>query len=140
MVTVIDKRAGIKENQDHKENNRDLGSENMEKDPISDEEESLSPEQYFSLLSNLMMQLPPEIMLDFVMQLSVERAWTALGLRVDPITNKTKVIPSDARLLIETGDFLFKNLGKNLPPDRAREIKNTLATLKLNFVDLTEKK
>lgn len=160
MVTVVDKRktnedlsdtGEIKENPSETTNTEEIsaaempqnssqteesGSDNAGED-IGGENENipLSPDQFFSLLSSLMLQLPPTVMLEFMLQMTLERAWTTLGLHADPVSGETEIDLNSSKKLIECADFLLNSAADSMSPDQAAQTRTALSTLKMNYAD-----
>lgn len=64
----------------------------------------------------------------------IEQAWVQLGLRLAPGATETHTDLKQAKLAIDTLAYLKDALGENLLPDEKREVEQTLATLRLNYV------
>lgn len=63
-----------------------------------------------------------------------EQAWVQLGLQLAPGKSELKQDLKQARLAIDTVDYIVKALGDNLNAQEQREVEQLLATLRMNFV------
>ena len=61
-----------------------------------------------------------------------------LGKLVNPLTNKTEVNLEGAQITIDMLAMLEARTRGNLEPDEERMLKSTLATLRLNYVEVAE--
>lgn len=85
---------------------------------------------------------PDEINKALFSQLVVMFATSAMqqmGKLMNPVTKKVEVSLEGAEATIELLDMLEAKTKGNLDPDEERLLKDTLMSLKLNFVELMEK-
>lgn len=129
MVNVIDRRKTRDVSTD--ENAADLSDVKT-----GQSAEAVSADQFFSILSSLLLQLPPAIMLEFMMQICLERAWTTLGLRADPTHPEQSAIDLVAtKRLIDSADAMLNNISDTISSEQVSQTRTALSTLKLNYAD-----
>jgi len=63
-----------------------------------------------------------------------------LGKIINPVTGKTEMNLEAAQATIDTLDMLFAKTRGNLDADEERLMKDTLASLKMNFVETSEER
>ena len=77
-------------------------------------------------------------LLGLFLGLLAEKAWQTMGLRTKPGTDKTETDFDQARVAIDTVDFLVEKVQPRLPVDERRRLVGLAADLKLNYVRLTK--
>ena len=77
-------------------------------------------------------------LLGLFLGLLAEKAWQTMGLRTKPGTDKTETDFDQARVAIDTVDFLVEKVQPRLPDDERRRLEGLAADLKLNYVRLTK--
>ena len=66
--------------------------------------------------------------------LLASQAWIFMGLVINPIEGKITKDLAQAKLAIDTMDFLFPRISPHLNDNEKNEMKNLLVNLQLNFV------
>lgn len=61
-------------------------------------------------------------------------AWRWMGLVMDPVTHKIERDLAQARVAIDCMEALFKQVEAGMPGDQARQFRQTLNDLRVNFV------
>jgi len=77
-------------------------------------------------------------LLGLLLGLLAEKAWQTMGLRTKPGTDKIETDFDQARVAIDTVDFLVEKVQPRLPDDERRRLEGLAADLKLNYVRLTK--
>jgi hypothetical protein len=62
------------------------------------------------------------------------QSFVTMGLLVNPRTNKIEKDMKQARIAIDTFEFILKQIDANLSEEEKRHLNNLLSDLKLNFV------
>jgi hypothetical protein len=62
------------------------------------------------------------------------QSFVTMGLLVNPRTNKIEKDMKQARIAIDTFEFILKQIDTNLSEEEKRHLNNLLSDLKLNFV------
>ena len=62
-------------------------------------------------------------------------AWQRLGLTMDPLTGNIQRDLSDARIAIDAVAYMVEQIGDNVPQEQKRALRDTLADLRVNFVE-----
>jgi uncharacterized protein DUF1844 len=78
-------------------------------------------------------------LLRWCVSLLASSAWQAMGLLPDQATKKTERKLDDARLVIDATGSLIDHLRPRVDVAERRELDTLLATLRLNFVEQTNK-
>ncbi|MCD6310729.1 MAG: DUF1844 domain-containing protein [Candidatus Eremiobacteraeota bacterium] len=69
--------------------------------------------------------------------LLASQAWIFMGFVMNPVEGKITKDITQARLAIDTIDFMYPRLEPNLDDREKREMKNILDNLKLNFIQVS---
>ena len=68
------------------------------------------------------------------------KAWETMGLRVKPGTDKIEKDFDQARIAIDTVDFLVQKLKSRIPEAERSRLESMVGDLKLNFVRASQPK
>ena len=64
----------------------------------------------------------------------VEQAWVQMGVQLAPGAKELKTDLKQARIAIDTVNFMKDALSDNLDPTEKREVEQLLATLRMNYI------
>lgn len=76
----------------------------------------------------------------FSIGLLIDQAWQKMGLVADPVSGKVERNMDEARLAIDTIALLLEHVKPHLASSDYDQIRQTLTTLRINFVEQTTKK
>lgn len=79
-------------------------------------------------------------MVNFVIGLLIEHAWQKMGLLANPITGRVEQDIEEARLAIDTLAILIEHIKPKLREKEYDQLRQTLTTLRINFVEQTSKR
>ncbi|HSV73092.1 MAG TPA: DUF1844 domain-containing protein [Chthonomonadales bacterium] len=82
--------------------------------------------------------LTPRDRLLMCIDILMQGAWVCLGLRADPVTGKVEADLANARVLIDSVDFLAERVRAELDAATQRDLKNAVANLQINFVRIRQ--
>ncbi|MCL5036497.1 MAG: DUF1844 domain-containing protein [Chloroflexi bacterium] len=105
-------------------------------DPGKKEEPESEEMDYSSAEEQLAAMYPRDVTatLRAMYTLLASQAWIFMGLIMNPIEGKITKDLAQAKLAIDTMDFLFPKISPHLNDNEKNEIKNLLVNLQLNFV------
>jgi hypothetical protein len=83
--------------------------------------------------------IPVEELLFFVLSELVHKAWIHLGIQINPATNDTTENLPQARLAIDGASALLPTLEQHFGAEPLRDVRNTVASLQLNYVQRVDK-
>lgn len=76
-------------------------------------------------------------LLRLFVSMMTEQAWIHLGLQTAPGKTETETRLSEARVAIDTLQFLRKQLDQNLQDVERRELDRVISTLRVNYIQRT---
>ena len=108
-------------------NTEETSQQNDENDAGGEHEEGFDP-------SGMFMPTDVYMISQMMISLMANSAWQHLGLIPDPRTKKIEKNMNQARIAIDTISFLFDKIENELEKEPAKEIRNLLSNLRVNFV------
>ncbi|MEI6501873.1 MAG: DUF1844 domain-containing protein [Armatimonadota bacterium] len=126
----------------HKEDRRpgrmiDPDPEVVESDALPEDEalpEVEMPEEYAADGAAGMPQIDVYGLLRMVLGMCADQAWVQMGLQLAPGAKEIKADLKQARVAIDTVNFIKDALGDNLTAEERREVEQLVATLRMNYV------
>lgn len=83
--------------------------------------------------------LPTSLLIHAMIGTLTAKAWEAMGLVANPVTNETRKRMHDARLAIDALAALAGVIEPHLNPEERRELQAAVADLRLNFVNQSQR-
>jgi len=124
----------------HKEDRRPgrVSEPEPEPEPQVIEEETLTVEEAVEEAvfeaAEAMPQFDVYGLLRMVLGMFADQAWVQMGLQLAPGAKEIKADLKQARVAIDTVNFIKDALGDNLSAEERREVEQLVATLKMNYV------
>ena len=121
----VDKRHSVR---DEAEPTDETGASSEEEQPDSEEQSAEAAEEM------PVVELDVHDTLRFVASVLIEQAWVQLGLRKPPGVEEVKQDLPQAKLAIDTVEFVIGKLEPNLNSREKTELSNVLNDLRINYV------
>ena len=124
---AVDEKAEGKSEEKNEEMAEETSQKNDENDATGEHEEGFDP-------SGMFMPTDVYMISQMMISLMANSAWQHLGLIPDPRTKKIEKNMKQAGIAIDTISFLFDKIENELEKEPAKEIRNLLSNLRVNFV------
>lgn len=98
------------------------------------QQQGVNPDELLRYAMYMMVTLPPQSALGFAVSVFAEQGWIHLGIHTNPATGETEANLPQAKLAIDALAALIPLLEGQASPNEARDLRNLLSSLQLNYV------